>query len=333
MSPNLLRVGVFLPEHIPQSFRVYARNVGQHLPAHQMELVPFHDEPSLPKSVDILWDVRSGGGNPPLEFLLGHQPLVMTVHGFAPITLSGWDYFGTLKGMLTSRYFARQKLQQWAALEKEVSAIVAVSHYTKNEIMKYVAYPEKRVVVCPHGVDSVFQTGHAPSPDRYFFHISNGEPRKNIRRILKAFQSIHAVHSGVRLLLKVPSSSVPPAQAGVDVITEFLDDETLARHYQHALGFLFPSLYEGFGMPILEAMSCGCPVITSNISACPEVAGDSAITVDPHDVAALSKAMEQLLDPAVHQQLRQKGLDRAQGFTWAHSAAQHAKAFRLALTP
>ncbi len=332
MSQPQLRVGVFLPDYIPQSFRVYARNVGQHLPDHHMELVPFHDQPSLPKSVDLLWDVRSGGGNPPLEFLLGHQPLVMTVHGFAPLTLSGWDYFGTLKGMLTARYSARKKLARWARLKNEVSAIVAVSHYTRRELLNYVGYPAERVVVCPHGVDAVFQTSQIASPDQYFFHISNGEPRKNIRRILKAFRNIHSAHPELRLVLKVPSASVPPAQAGVHVITEFLDDAALAQHYQNALGFLFPSLYEGFGMPILEAMACGCPVITANVSACSEVAGDAAMTVDPHDVTALANAMERLLNPTMHQQFSQKGLKRVQGFTWAHSAAQHAQAFKLAVS-
>lgn len=91
---------------------------------------------------------------------------------------------------------------------------------------------------------------------------------------------------------------------------------------------MFPSLRESFGMPILEAMACGCPVITSNISACPEVAGDAALLVDPYSVDDIAGAMKRLIeDEPLRQSLRQKGLSRSRQFTWRKSARDHLKVF------
>ena len=111
MTSTELHVGVYQGPEIPQSFQVYARNVSKYLPDQAVRLVPFADKRSLPKFADVLWDVRSGGGNAPPDFLLEHAgpPLVVTVHGFAPMTLSGWEYFGTAKGMFMSGRYARQK--------------------------------------------------------------------------------------------------------------------------------------------------------------------------------------------------------------------------------
>src|SRR3569623_497537 len=111
---------------------------------------------------------------------------------------------------------------------------------------------------------------------------------------------------------------------GVRVITALQTTEELAHLYRRALAFVFPSLYEGFGLPIIEAMACGCPVITSNVSACPEVAGDAAMTVDPRDEKASFEAML-----AIHrdQQFREEriaaGLRRIHDFSWMKSARCH----------
>ncbi|MBW8029078.1 MAG: hypothetical protein GJU67_04810, partial [Ferrovum sp.] len=94
MTDRSLRVGVYRPAELHQSFRVYADNVERYFPELGIEAVHFDSKTAVPRSVDVLWDIRSGGGNPPLEFLLDSKiPLVMTVHGFAPISLSGWEYF------------------------------------------------------------------------------------------------------------------------------------------------------------------------------------------------------------------------------------------------
>jgi glycosyltransferase involved in cell wall biosynthesis len=328
MVGDPLVVAVYLPPDMPQSFLVYSQNVGRHLIAHGIELVPFRSETTLPKTADVLWDVRSGGGNPPLEFLLGKQPLVVTVHGFAPVTLSGWDYFRTLKGVLMSRIYARQKLAGWQSTKDGVSAIVAVSHFTKQEIIRYIGFPEERIFVCHHGVDlDAFKPVDEPCTDRYFLHVSNGEPRKNIERIVAAFRRM-TKSPDVKLILKLPKGMEHYREAGIDVVSGFLSDQDLAALYQGAIAFLFPSLYEGFGMPILEAMGCGCPVITSNVSACGEVAGEGAVVLNPYDEDEIADSMKRLLqDNDYRNHMIKKGMERLNAFSWAESSKSHALSF------
>jgi hypothetical protein len=144
MNDSTLRVGIYQAPEIPQSFKVYASNVAQHLPEAGIELVPFFGKDDIPKNVDLLWDIRSGGGNPPLEFMMGGPPLVVTVYGFAPITLSGWEYFRTVKGILMSSRYAKDKLDEWQRLKDNVASIITISEFTGKEITGYTGIsPEK----------------------------------------------------------------------------------------------------------------------------------------------------------------------------------------------
>jgi glycosyltransferase involved in cell wall biosynthesis len=109
-----------------------------------------------------------------------------------------------------------------------------------------------------------------------------------------------------------------------------LDD--LVALYNAAAVLVYPSLYEGFGIPVLEAMACGCPVVTSNLSALPEVAGEAAILIDPHDVQAIAGAIQGVLgDPALADQLRQKGFAQARKFSWERCAQETITVYRRAL--
>jgi len=110
----------------------------------------------------------------------------------------------------------------------------------------------------------------------------------------------------------------------------FLPDETLAALYRLASVFVFPSLYEGFGLPPLEAMASGTPVVTSNVSSLPEVAGDAAVLVDPYDVGAIVSGMRGVLsDPVLADEMRRKGLVRARDFSWERSVARTHDIYRL----
>lgn len=333
MFGNDLQVGVYQPHSIPQSFKVYVDNIQKYLQNQNIKIIPFHDAKTLPKIADVLWDIRSGGGNPPLEFMLGGSPLVITVHGFAPISLSGWEYFGTFKGMIISRHHAHKKLKKWQQFKDKVAALIAVSNFTKSEAAQLIDFPADKINVCYHSADSSFftTTQNVNHKTPYFFHISNGEPRKNIDRIVRAFR-IMRKSNDVELLLKLPEQEARSYQDinGVRIVSGFLTTDQLAKLYQHALAFLFPSLYEGFGIPILEAMACGCPVITSNVSACPEVAGESALIIDPRDEQALLQAMEAIYnDQQLRNRLIELGIRRAFSFSWEKSAICHAEVFRI----
>jgi hypothetical protein len=113
LNSKHIKVGVYLTPEIPQSFRGYSENILKYFPELSIKPVIFERIEDLPTDVDLLWDIRSGGGNPPLEFMLGHVPIVVTVHGFAPISLSGWEYFNTLNGAIMSRSYASQKMAKW----------------------------------------------------------------------------------------------------------------------------------------------------------------------------------------------------------------------------
>ncbi len=331
MSMDALRVGIYKSPDIPQSFRVYASNVERHLSSLGIAAIPFSGSKDMPRTADVLWDIRSGGGNPPLEFMMNGPPLVITVHGFAPVTLSGWEYFKTIRGALMSGRYAREKLARWKELKEGVAGLIAVSDYTKGEAVQMTGIPADRIAVCHHGVDTASFTHDPGIPhENYFLHVSNDEPRKNVARIVAAFRRLRK-GSNVKLLLKLPEKHADRYRGidGVEVIEGMLSTEELAMLYRRALGFVFPSLYEGFGMPILEAMACGCPVITSNVSACPEVAGDAALVLDPRNEGALFDAMRTLhQDKAMRERLVQDGLERILSFSWRQSAACHAKIFR-----
>ena len=328
-----LRVGIFQPLELPQSFKVYAENLVQLFLEQGVEAIPFSNGSDLPQTADVIWDIRSGGGNPPLEFLMEGPPLVMTVYGFAPISLSGWEYFRSFKGMILSGHYARAKLKKWQELKDGVNSVITISHFTKAETVQLTGIPAEKITVCHLGVNTEFFTyDAAKTHENYFLHISNNEPRKNLIRIVAAFRRLRKIHN-VKLLLKLPPQQAARYQGidGVEVIATMLSTDELASLYRRALGFVFPSLYEGFGLPILEAMSCGCPVITSNVSSCPEVAGDAALIVDPRDENAIFEAMQTLyLEKATRERLIASGLQRILPFNWQESASCHTKVLRAA---
>jgi glycosyltransferase involved in cell wall biosynthesis len=328
-----LRVAIYSPAGLPESFRVCVENLAPALEQADCDVALFDLPENVPGSADVIWDPRAGGGNPPLAALCRHKiPLVVTVHGVAPMALPLNQYFpdrySQLKGFLANI----AKRRAWRRLAGGYAAIVAVSEYGKRNIESLLKVPERRVFCCPNGVDTrVFVPAiQKVQGGRYFLHISNDEPRKNIDRIVEAYRGIEASERPP-LLLKLPSHTKRTATDGISIIRERLTENELVRLYQDALAFVFPSLYEGFGLPILEAMGCGCPVITSYSTACGEVAGPAAIKVDPGNVAEIRAAMEKIARcDGTRTRLRTQGLTRARAFSWAASGRCYRQVFMLA---
>ncbi|MDP9316327.1 MAG: glycosyltransferase family 4 protein [Chloroflexota bacterium] len=168
-------------------------------------------------------------------------------------------------------------------------------------------------------------------PELYILALGSIEPRKNLQGLIKALQLLQPNHPTLRLVLVGGRAGIYgnvdfPAEIA-DVVHQlgYVPNEHLSTIYRSARVFVYPSLYEGFGMPPLEAMACGAPVITSNTTSLPEVVGNAALTVPPTDIPALAAAIERVLqDPALRQQLIQSGYERVSQFSWDHSAQQSA---------
>jgi glycosyltransferase involved in cell wall biosynthesis len=330
-----MRIGVFAPPSIPTSFVVYLSRVSSLLSAQGVDCVRFGSAIDLPPGCDLLWDIRSGGGNPPPDALMvdGLPPLVVTIHGFAPLSLPILEYYRSWRERIDAVGHAARQRRRWASVQQRIAGVIAVSRFTQTECLTHAGIAAQRVHVCHHGVDAETFGQPALPGDREgatFLHVSNDEPRKNLPRVISAFAKLRRRHPGARLRLKLPTGagSRYVGLPGVEVLTGHLPTHELAAMYAQATAFVFPSLYEGFGLPILEAMSAGCPVITSTASACPEVAGDAALCVDPRSVPDIEAAMSRLLDEAgLQRRLHLAGLVQAAGFTWEACAAGHRQAF------
>jgi len=164
---------------------------------------------------------------------------------------------------------------------------------------------------------------------KYILTVCTLEPRKNLKALLAAYRTMPSRREYQLVLVGMTGwittdffKEIEASDVGGNIImTGYVPSAELAPLYTGAELFVFPTLYEGFGLPVLEAMQCGCPVITSNTSSIPEVAGDAAILLDPDDVAGLSESMEKALkNPSLRKELSRKGLQRAKFFSWEKSA-------------
>lgn len=176
---------------------------------------------------------------------------------------------------------------------------------------------------------------------RFVLAVGTLEPRKNLPRLIEAFARLMAGNSNHKDALLVLTGSVNRGAAAIEealkrhnlgeervVRTGYVSDAELAALYQGCACFAYPSLYEGFGLPVLEAMALGAPVVTSNVSSLPEVAGDAALLVDPSDVDALAHALERVLsDDALAADLRSRGRLRAAQFSWERCADEHVRLY------
>jgi glycosyltransferase involved in cell wall biosynthesis len=227
-------------------------------------------------------------------------PTVVTVHDLAilraPEAFPRWH-----------RLYGRAGLER---VLKAADAIVAVSEFTRDEVTALVDVPVERVRVVPNGVDALFTPDGPRAEGDYVLAVATLEPRKNLGRAVDA-----AREAGVEL--RVVGAR---GWGGVDVpgwVGEVPDAE-LAALYRGARCVVYPSLYEGFGLPVLEAMACGAPVVTSRSTAMEEVAGTAAVLVDPLDVSAIAAGIHEAT--LRRDELIPAGLTRARTFTWDRAA-------------
>lgn len=268
----------------------------------------------------LLW---SPGGIGPIAV----RRQVVTIHDVAHIEHPEWY----------SRGFAMTYRALYPVLTRQVRAIMTVSHFSKERIVTVLGVPEDKVIVTPSGLNDLFRR----LPDEtvrsvldahqvtgpYLLAVSAVSSRKNVQRIYRAWNLIADDYPEVSLVIVGATKLAFSDLKDVGELPKRakylgrLSDEELVAVYNGALGFLYPSLYEGFGLPPLEAMACGTPVLSANTTAIPEVSGDAAILVDPLDVEAIAHGLRRLLDDtALRAELQQKGLERAKQYSFDRAA-------------
>jgi glycosyltransferase involved in cell wall biosynthesis len=216
----------------------------------------------------------------------------------------------------------------WAV--RRADRFIAVSRYTADDLMRRMQVPASKIVVIYHGLDPAFA---APAPGRgtsefpYVLAVGGVSPRKNTRRLIAAFsrwRSRGGHRAAYRLLITGTSLDTEFMQngslpEGVSLLG-YVDQAELPGLYAGAAAFLYPGIYEGFGLPIIEAMAAGAPVVTSETGAAPEIAGGAAVLVDPFDVASISEGLDRATTASEAEQLRELGRARVRAFRWADAA-------------
>lgn len=274
---------------------------------------------------------------------------VMTVHDLGSEYLPG-------KHQLKQRLYLKAitKFQM-----KGCTKLIAVSQATADDLFKKVGVRKKKVAVIYEGLNAAFAASSHESKglrqndifnhikkrldinnQEYFFFVGTVQPRKNIVRLIEAFDMLLKMDTRSKAIKLVIAGSkgwhtddiyALPQKLGIKEQVIFagrVSDEEMVALYKHACAFTFPSLFEGFGLPILEAMSLDCPVLTSNSSSMPEVGGKAAIYVDPLSVKDIYEGLQKMLDPKVRKAAIEEGRRQYKKFTWEKCAKETLQLFK-----
>jgi glycosyltransferase involved in cell wall biosynthesis len=254
-------------------------------------------------------------------------PSVVTVHDL------GYRHF-------PEAHPARQRLYlDWSTRfsARAATRVLADSHATQRDLERFYGVPAEKVSVVYPGLDEGLQRVDSAAvraryglPPDYLLHVGTLQPRKNLARLIEAAGRLRGQWPGLQLVLAGQAGwqagpLLAQARAHADFVRllDYVPETDLAALLSGARVFVFPSLYEGFGFPVLEAMACGTPVVCANTSSLPELAGEAALLVDPLDTEALAAAISRVLaEPALAQNLVVRGHEQSQKFSWADAARQ-----------
>ena len=292
---------------------------------------------SAPMDVDVLH--HTAGLLLPIE---GHAN-VMTIHDLIPF--HDPEYCAGATDMFGDGFHYADRMD----------LIITVSEYTKRDVVESLGVDERKVWAIPHATSEQFRYIENRDAVRavlakydmdrrpYLIHLGTMEERKNILRLLEAFKKVKADPAGSpiphELVLVGEGATFQQVKDGIENLElggdarclGFVPFEDLPYLLNGADLFMYPSLYEGFGLPAIEAMACGCPIAAANVTSLPEVIGDAGILFDPFDVDEMAMILERVLtDPDQRETMRQKGLARAREFSWDRTAQRHLEAYQEA---
>lgn len=270
-------------------------------------------------------------------------PLVLTLHDI--IYLEHVDFKGTAYQNIGNLY------RRWLVpkIVKKAALVLTVSQFEKENIQKRLRLADDKVQVLYNGVSARFNTDYSVErveafrrkynlPGHYIMFLGNTAPKKNTLNVIKAFVDFCLSNNEMQLVLldykkelveKALEELKQPSLINRFVFPGYVPHSEIPLMYNAATIFLYPSLRESFGLPILEAMACGVPVITSATSSMPEVAGDAALLVDPFQYKDIAAAMHNLAaNEDLRKSLKEKGLERVKQFTWKASAEKLLSIYR-----
>lgn len=266
-------------------------------------------------------------------------PKVLMMHDLTPLVTNHFTERGPLVNFAKGILY-RLKLQD----VKKADAILTNSEQTKKDVIKHTGVNPDIVHRVYLGVDEEFRT-QKPVPKEkrrnYILFVGGVEANKNVLRLLEAFSTLNPKTQTLRLIMpggqfvdedKIETKMIRAKvkELGLENAVEFpgfVEQKELIKLYRHALVFVYPSYYEGFGFPVLEAMACGTPVVSSNASSLPEVGGDAVIYVDPFDVESIAEGIKKVLhyhtlEYGKYQELVRRGLQQSKKFSWQKCARE-----------
>ncbi|MCX6377726.1 MAG: glycosyltransferase family 1 protein [Armatimonadetes bacterium] len=283
----------------------------------------------VPRGVDLLWSPHY---NIPLLY---RGRLVVTLHDAFHLAMP--EYVGGLH----KRLYAKA---MFSALRRKAQTIMCVSRFTADELTRLTRGDRQQLRVVYNGVSEGWfnvRKGESPHNKPYLLCVGNVKPNKNLVALVEAFGLIAGkVQHDLVIVGKKEGFitgddrvAAKAASLGERVtFTGYVEDDLLRRYYANAACFIFPSFYEGFGLPPLEAMACGCPVIVSNAASLPEVCGDAALYCDPHSPEDIADKITLLMsDDALRGKLRHAGFERAAMYSWDNCARLTVKVLEEAL--
>lgn len=270
-------------------------------------------------------------------------PAVVTIHDLIPLVLP--NFFSTLKSKLFS-YLPYKFFVRYSANKSNV--VITDSISSRKDIERILKIPSEKIKVIYIGVNKAFKPDISPDlihtvkekygiKQKYFIYLGGLDKRKNIQGIIKAFTEVLKLHQVYLVItgsfndllkeLQLLAQSLNVAEKVV--FTGYVPEEDLSHLLSGAVALVYPSYYEGFGIPPLEAMACGTPVIASNVSSIPEVVGEAGLLINPGDYLEIAKAMNEILiNDNKRQQMIAEGVKRAQNFSWNEMGLQIVEVYK-----
>ncbi len=310
--------GIRFFENLPENFAIKKISINPYTLSEQM-LMPFY----LKEDFDLYYTPNYTAP------VLLKRPIIFTIHDLIHLLFSeGYSFFHRLYYNLIIKNLCDKSLK-----------IVTVSESSKRDIVRFFNLPDDKIIVNYNGVDEKFSPGERDSAlryvrerfgitERFLLWVGNPKPHKNLDNTLKAFEILKRNFNSIKLVLV--GAEIKGNRKNEDIIVANVSsDNELVALYRSAEVLLAPSLYEGFCLPVLEALACGCPVVTSNVSSLPEVVGDAGIMVNPGSADEIAGAVLRILnDRSLRQVLVNKGIDRAKRFKWRDSAKNLLRIFQ-----